>query len=273
MEQEQTNSKYSLRLKWRTKLLILFSVFSLVPSAILSYWGLRALILQSEKNTFERIEGLAKAKAQTVNQFGNDRVRQVERIATLIVPEMGIVSNAVQLSSLKDTVMVQELEDAKAIKEPGEKPSIKNKSEKDKSKNTKKDEIQNRVQTLSGQGLGSRYVKEAQESLRKTLGLILWDQEDFEELFAINTAGIVVASTFIENEGKTAANIDYFTKGKLSTYIQHVFVSPITENLTMVVATPIKDANRNTIGVLAARLNLNNFYRLIGDLTGLGKTG
>jgi HAMP domain-containing protein len=115
--------------------------------------------------------------------------------------------------------------------------------------------------------------EEAVQSLRKTLGLILWDQSGYEELLVIDPAGIVVASTFRGHEGKTAASIDYFTKGKLSTFIQPVFVSPITEQLTMVVATPIKNENRNMTGVLAARLNLNSFFRLIGDQTGLGTSG
>lgn len=105
------------------------------------------------------------------------------------------------------------------------------------------------------------------------MGLLLWDQRDYEELLIINTQGIVLASTFNAHEGKSALNIDYFLKGMGSTYIQQVFLSPITAKLTMVVATPIKDANLRVIGVLAARLNLNNFFRLIGDQIGLGITG
>ena len=83
----------------------------------------------------------------------------------------------------------------------------------------------------------------------------------------------MVVSTFREHEGKTAENIEYFKSGLKATFVQHVFMSPITENLTMVVAAPIRDGTNKSLGVLAARLNLSNFFRLIGDRTGLGETG
>jgi methyl-accepting chemotaxis protein WspA len=41
----------------------------------------------------------------------------------------------------------------------------------------------------------------------------------------------------------------------------------------MVIATPIRDGSLNTVGVLAARLNLKRFFTLINDATGLGETG
>lgn len=119
----------------------------------------------------------------------------------------------------------------------------------------------------------SKEAQDAKEMLRKSLGLILWDQKEYEELLIIDIEGNVLVSTFDVHEGKSAKNIDYFQKGKGSTYIQNVFISPITEQLTMVVSTPIKDANQRIIGVLAARLNLMTFFRLIGDQVGLGITG
>jgi len=115
--------------------------------------------------------------------------------------------------------------------------------------------------------------EDALEALRKTLGLILWDQAEFEELLVIGLHGVVVASTFRDHEGKTAGKLDYFVSGRRSTYIQHVFMSPITKRLTMVVSTPIRDDRMTTVGVLAARLNLKSLFGTIGDQTGLGDSG
>jgi HAMP domain-containing protein len=41
----------------------------------------------------------------------------------------------------------------------------------------------------------------------------------------------------------------------------------------MVIATPIRDQSAQTVGVLAARLNLRGFFRLIDDRIALGKSG
>ena len=55
--------------------------------------------------------------------------------------------------------------------------------------------------------------------------------------------------------------------------MQPVFLSPITDQLTMVVSTPIRDPGHGVVGVLAARLNLASLFAVIGDVTGLGETG
>jgi nitrogen fixation/metabolism regulation signal transduction histidine kinase len=115
--------------------------------------------------------------------------------------------------------------------------------------------------------------EEAKARLRKILGLIAWDQREFEELLVMDAEGRVIASTFEDHEGHTAENLEYFRQGRKATYLQPVFSSPITERLTMVIATPIRDSDHQTFGVLAARLTLDRFFRLLSDVTGLDKTG
>src|SRR5690606_17972837 len=119
----------------------------------------------------------------------------------------------------------------------------------------------------------AKRYQEAFSRLKQTLGFILWDQKDFEELLVIDAAGRVMASTFEGHEGTSAEKLEYFQHARRGTYVQPVFLSPITNELTMVIATPIKNENLENVGVLAARLNLNRFYRLINDSTGLGETG
>ncbi|HEX2162715.1 MAG TPA: cache domain-containing protein, partial [Thermoanaerobaculia bacterium] len=109
--------------------------------------------------------------------------------------------------------------------------------------------------------------------LRQSLGLILYDQSRFEELMVIGQEGRVLASTHEAHEGRSAADLAYFRSGLGATHLEPVFASPITGELTTIVATPIRDPERGVLGVLAARLNLDRFFRLVNDLTGLGETG
>ena len=105
------------------------------------------------------------------------------------------------------------------------------------------------------------------------LRLLLWDQSSFEELLVIDATGRVVVATFDGHEGRSAAELEYFRQGMKATFLQPVFRSPITEQLTMVIAAPIRSEEGKDLGVLAARLNLSRFFALIGDVTGLGRSG
>ena len=273
MQQKQRAKKRASHINWRSKLLLLFWAFSLAPTAGLGCWVLQSLGDQAERDAFERISGLAKAKTQAIDQLVSDRIRQVETIATLLAADMDALAKAKTRRPSQELSAPQELKDANALEDlvptaPAEGPAGPAKEQTDTTPagpppSPGRARIDKRASP----------AEEAVESLRKTLGLILWDRGEYEEILIIEPSGIVAASTFRGHEGKTAANIDYFTKGRLSTFIQPVFVSPLTEQLTMVVATPIKNAARNPIGVLAARLNLDNFFRLIGDQTGLGSSG
>ena len=71
-------------------------------------------------------------------------------------------------------------------------------------------------------------VKAARSEVQRTLGLVLGEQATFEELLIIAPDGRVVVSTFSEHEGKTAADVEYFKRGRAATFVQPVFQSPIT---------------------------------------------
>ncbi len=239
------------------------------PVGALSYWTLQALDRYFLTTTEESLQGLARAKAQAIEQFTTDRVRQVERIATLVVGDLEVISEAPE--SLPETT-------SGTLPDPGEvgptPPTAADAGVPDASassdNSTTTEQPSNR---RPPGGETSNRVRAAQESLRRTLGLIQWDQQDYEEFLIIDPKGDVLVSTFDDHEGKTAKSIEYFQQGLRTTYVQPVFHSPITNRLTMVIATPIKNQNQRVIGVIAARLNLDTFFRLIGDLTGLGETG
>ncbi|HEV8631862.1 MAG TPA: HAMP domain-containing protein, partial [Thermoanaerobaculia bacterium] len=120
---------------------------------------------------------------------------------------------------------------------------------------------------------GGARASEPLRQLREALALLLWDRRQFEELMVIDPQGRVVVSTHEEHEGHNAEALAYFRSGLARTFVQPVFLSPITQRLTMVVATPLRDPERGVQGVLAARLNVGNLFRVVNEIAGLGESG
>lgn len=261
---------------WRTKLVLLLSFFSIAPVLGLAIWTYNRVGETTRASAMSSIEALTRAKAEAVDQFTEDRVRDVERIATLLAPAVRTLAEVEEAKRQRAEQkqprdpepaiepVPSELPDVEAIESGANQPShddpIIEDTEPGPEPAPSRDEL-------------SDMLEEARDNLETNLGLLLWDQHKFEELLVFDTKGTVVASTFSDHQGKTAASLDYFRNGRKATYVQPVFLSPITEQLTMMIATPIEDEHHREIGVLAARLNLSRFFRLINDSTGLGRSG
>jgi HAMP domain-containing protein len=254
-------------LTWRTKLLALMIVFAVAPVTAVAYSSYSTLVDTFHESTLAGLRGLAQAKAEALDLVTESRKRDVERIAHLMAPHVERVRVAERerdaAQPLRDPPPeLPELEDAEALGTNGE-PDART--------------VDPPVIEPPGQGLPpaaeDEAVAEAMLRLRRALGSLLWDRREFEELLLIDMTGRVVASTWGEHEGRSAASLDYFIRGRKATFIQPVFHSPITGELTMVISTPMRGENHEEIGVLAARLNLRRFFRLITDSTGLGETG
>lgn len=249
----------------RGKLLLLLLLFSTVPVIILGLWTVAEVEQTFRDFTFESLQALASAKAQAIDQFTADRKAEVERIANLVAPRLGqllvtermtlpasVSPDADELPALADGLPPPPNGQAAASPPPA----------------APADDAPPEPPARQPLELTA-----ARDALEQTLGLILWDQRQFEELLVLDLQGRVMASTFPEHAGHSASDLDYFKSGLGTTYTQPVFQSPITGQLTTVISTPIRDADRQPIGVLAARLNLSRFFRLINDVTGLGQTG
>jgi len=109
--------------------------------------------------------------------------------------------------------------------------------------------------------------------LRGGIDKILADGSNFEEVYIIDTVGKIFVSTQKDNERKDVKDMEYFTQGSQETYFQSFFLSPITGKLSLVVASPINNRDGTFLGILAGRINLDEFYKTISDVTGLGNTG
>lgn len=109
--------------------------------------------------------------------------------------------------------------------------------------------------------------------LHEGLENILVEGTDFEEVYIIDTAGKILVSTKKDSEGRDVKDMEYFAQGSRETYFQDPFFSPLAGRLSLVAATPIKKQDGALLGILAGRINLDEFYKTISNVTGLGSTG
>jgi HAMP domain-containing protein len=244
-------------LSWRTKLSLLMIATAVLPIGVLTYWLLEEVESRQLRSSLSSLEGIANAKANALEQLTEDRTRDVERIASLISPR---VVRWIELERGANEPPFEDLpelrdEQPTAPDDPPVEPGAEQGPEQEQ-RNPARVELDGET-----------------AHLRANLGLILWDQAEFEELLVIDGNGRVIASTFADHEERTAEALEYFQAGRRATHVQRVFMSPITHRLTMVIATPIRNGDAQEIGVLAARLNLSAMLALIHDATGLGDTG
>ena len=240
---------------WRAKLAVLLAVFTLVPLVAVTIYLLREQEQVARQQTLATLEGLAGAKAEALDQFADYRRRDAERMATLLEP------------------FIVALADAKASAPVPEEPPPERMPELEDAEDAPPEHGGTTADTPPEKPSSPPAVAEALTALRRGVALIAWDLEVYEEILVMDTDGRVVVSTFEAHEGHAGAELRYFEKGRHNTFLEPVFLSPVTGELTMVIATPIRDENHATIAVLAARLNLKRFFHLLGDSTGLGRSG
>ena len=273
---------------WRTKLLVMLLAFALLPAIGIAVVAFNTMEETMEQTMLKGLSALARAKANAIDQFMDIRRQHVERMTRLVGAELTALLEAEAALEKPPTPpeSLPVLDDAQAIQPegtavPGEVPQ---EDAADPNAVAVAD-ADAEADTDAATGLPPEDQDDARpnplvldaaaarNALTQKLSLLLWDQSAFEELLVIDPDGVVVGATFGDHAGKSAASLEYFDRGRKATFVQPVFLSPITNELTMVVATPIRNADGADIGVLAARLNLKEFFRLINDLTGLGETG
>ncbi|MBT4135442.1 cache and HAMP domain-containing protein [archaeon] len=92
-------------------------------------------------------------------------------------------------------------------------------------------------------------------------------QDEFYEVFVLDSKGIIIASSDVSKIGLDRAEDDYFIGGIKGDHIKTAYFSDITFIESIAVSTPYNG------GVLVARIELEAFNKLISDRTGLGETG
>lgn len=244
----------SLRMTLRTKLMVLLwslSIISIAITASVAFFSSSHFFKQS---TADSLDGLANLKLQVIDNFIKDRIDQVEKTASSSDLNANLEKAPSEIKVKQQSITDTELKSSE--------PQI-------------KEGIFEEIKLPQRGKVAKEKLEKSPEyqALNKALNIVVGDGTKYEELFVLNTSGMVVVSTLYENEGKSAQDANFFINGIKTTFIQDPFISDITKKLSMVIATPIKDVSGKVIGVLGARLNLDKFYQIIKDETGLGKTG
>ncbi len=113
----------------------------------------------------------------------------------------------------------------------------------------------------------------ARTSVDATLGFIVESAADAAELLLLDPDGVVRVSTVPTHEGRTQAGEPYFIPGSSQTWVEGTFISSLTGEPTIVVATPLFAGDGERVGVLATILDLARLDRMLLGQTGLGATG
>lgn len=120
-------------------------------------------------------------------------------------------------------------------------------------------------------GEGSR---EARARIEALLLAAIGSRPDLEALCLLAPiGGEVLVSTERSHLGGYRASELFYERGKVATFVQNVYMSPITGRPAVTIATPVKDDDGRTVAVLAGDLDLAYIDRLTADRTGLGETG
>ena len=84
--------------------------------------------------------------------------------------------------------------------------------------------------------------------------------------------GEVIASTDPTEEGKFREDQPYFLNGRKGPYVQNLYYSVALQSSAMTVSAPLRTADGQLVGVLAARLDLKGMNTIINRRTGLHET-
>lgn len=110
----------------------------------------------------------------------------------------------------------------------------------------------------------------------KSLNFLIDDIVDVSEIIDIsllNKDGVIVASNNLPEVGKIRTNELYFKNSQENTYVESFVYDNTFKKNIIILATPVKDENFNTVGVVVNKINTDTINTLMSDSLGLGKTG
>jgi PAS domain S-box-containing protein len=124
---------------------------------------------------------------------------------------------------------------------------------------------------------GTEY-QAAHNILSQYLDSIIADKPGLQEMFILNQDGKIIVSTNKAHVGEDRATENYFIRGRAlmfpaSTFVQNVYISPITGKPTVTIVVPFFGESGQRLGILAAHLYLERMNRIILNRTGLGESG
>jgi PAS domain S-box-containing protein len=113
----------------------------------------------------------------------------------------------------------------------------------------------------------------ARKDVRDILEYVVKETADSTELFVLDPDGKIVASTTRQHEGLDQSGQEYLQRGESGQFVRPVGRSELTSGPTIIVSTPLFDADGMLRGVLASILDLSRVDRIVLQKTGLGEGG
>src|SRR5262249_51541937 len=88
-----------------------------------------------------------------------------------------------------------------------------------------------------------------------------------------STGEILVSNNKAFPEGKTVTTETYFVKGLAGTYNSDMAIIPGIDTPVVLIAVPILDAQKQSLGIVGRILNQAELQSLVTDVSGLGSSG
>jgi GAF domain-containing protein/HAMP domain-containing protein/anti-sigma regulatory factor (Ser/Thr protein kinase) len=114
----------------------------------------------------------------------------------------------------------------------------------------------------------------AYDFVSEVLNTVLKSKAPFRELAIVShSSGRVVVSTDKRYEGQYRNQDTYFRRATHDVFVQNIYISPHTGELTITIAAPLLDADDQRLGILVAHLDLAQMDHFVLERSGLGQSG
>lgn len=138
--------------------------------------------------------------------------------------------------------------------------------------------VQTQGEVLFNQAKSGSDYRMTYYALANYLDSIIADKPGLQEIFILDQKGNIIISTDNTHVGENRADEYYFVRGQelifpASTFVQNVYISPVTGKPTMTIVVPFFGVSGQRLGLLAAHLYLERMNRIILNRTGLGESG
>ena len=112
----------------------------------------------------------------------------------------------------------------------------------------------------------------AAATLKTYLHYVVANVSDAVELFVLDLDGRILLSTHTPDVGLSLAEASFFQQGLTRTTLPPFYTHAESGQMRLTVATPMFNAAKRRVGVLAGHLNLARIERIIGERIGLGNS-
>lgn len=126
---------------------------------------------------------------------------------------------------------------------------------------------------LSGENQPESIKQIVYQRVSKRLQQVMAQTGLFEEIFLLDTRGIVVLSTNPSREGTSYSGDYLYISGLTQRYNSPPRYFEEVQGLSLVISQPLINTSGQTMGILAARARMDSLNRIMVERSGLGFTG